>query len=160
MKVDIMKGLRRYKGGFSLVETLVALGILVVVLGGLLQLFIYCSLLSESAKNMTFALSEAQGKVEEIRDHNYAAIAADYAAAGTPGSTFNLTQCTGMGIVRIDSSNADLLQIEVIVSWRNHNNRVIGEDTNLNGTLDTGEDANGNGKLDSVVSLVSLMAKR
>ena len=39
-------------------------------------------------------------------------------------------------------------------------NRVIGEDKNLNGTLDGGEDSNANGRLDSPGQILTLMAQR
>ena len=146
--------------GFSLAEALVTLGLVVVIVTGVLQLFIYCAVLSELSGKMTGVVSEAQAKVEEIFNHSYTLITTDYASGGSPGNTFDLTQATGKGIILIDSSNADLLQIEVVVSWRNRNNRIIGEDKNLSGSLDTGEDANGNGRLDSPVSLVTWIARR
>ncbi len=146
--------------GFSLIEIVVTVGILTILLTNLLGLFIYCSTLAQSAGNMTLAIREAQEKLEEIRDHNYSLITTDYAAGGSPGNIFNLNQLNGKGAVYVDSSSPDLLQIKVVVSWKNKDTRVIGEDTNLNGILDAGEDKNANGQLDSIVSLVTMIAKR
>ena len=146
--------------GFSLAEALVTLGLVVVIVTGVLQLFIYCAVLSELSGKMTGVVSEAQAKLEEIHDHSYTLITTDYVAGGTPGNTFDLTQATGKGVILIDSSNADLLRIEVVVSWQNRNNRVVGEDKNFNGSLDAGEDANGNLRMDSPVSLVTSIARR
>ena len=50
--------------GFTLVEVLIAVGILAIVIVGLLQLFVSCSALAEAAGNTTFALNEAQNKME------------------------------------------------------------------------------------------------
>jgi prepilin-type N-terminal cleavage/methylation domain-containing protein len=148
------------RAGFTLVEVLVAVGILAVVIVGLLRLFIYCSILSDLSGNMTLATNEAQSKLEEIRNHDYGSIVTDYSSGGTPGNTFNLTELTGMGVITIDNSNPDLLQIDINVSWQNKDGRISGEDTDLDGVIDAGEDLDSNGKLDSIASIVSLIARR
>jgi prepilin-type N-terminal cleavage/methylation domain-containing protein len=141
--------------GFTLVELLIVVGILAVVVLGLLQLFIYTSVQAQMAGNKTLAVAAATNKIEEIRNHTYTSIAADYASGGTPGNKFTPANITGKGIIYIGSSNPDLLTIEVDVSWRNKYGRVIGEDLDLDGVKDTGEDVNGNNKLDSPVKLIS-----
>ena len=137
-----LKGLERR--GFSLAELLVTCGILVTVVVILLQLFIYNSVLAELSGNMAYAMSETQAKIEEIKNSDFSLITTNYASGGTPGNTFNLSQGQGIGIIYIDSSNASLLEVSVVVCWRNKNGRIIGEDTNLNGILDAGEDLNSN----------------
>src|SRR4029077_768929 len=81
--------------GFSLAELLVTIGILVTVIVILLQLFIYNSILAELSGNMGFAMSEAQSKMEEIKNSDFAVITTNYASGGTPGNTFNLSQGQG-----------------------------------------------------------------
>ena len=146
--------------GFSLIEVIVTVGILVIVLTSLLGLFIYCSTLAEASGNMTLAIREAQGKLDEIRDHSYSLITTDYGAGGTPGNIFNLNQLNGKGVIYFESPNPELLQIKVVVSWKNKDTRVIGEDVNLNGILEAGEDKNANSQLDSIVSLTTMIARR
>ena len=150
--------------GVTFVELLITSAILSVVILGCLQLFIYSSTEAEMTGNLTSALTETQNKIEEIRNHTYSNIVTDYASGGTPGNTFNLTLLTGKGIVYIDNStapcNSELLCLQVVVSWRNKYNRVVGEDQNLNGVLDAGEDLNGNGKLDSPAMLMSMITRR
>jgi len=90
--------------GISLVEILIAVGILGVVLVGQLKLFIVCSGLASISGNMTAATAAVQSKLEEIRGHEYSDIVADYSDA-----TFDLTDITGKGIIYVDSSNPDLL---------------------------------------------------
>lgn len=146
--------------GFTLAELVVVVGILSVVITGLLQLFIYTSVQAEISGNSTLAISEAQDKMEEIRNHNYDTIVADYASSGTPGNTFDLSLLTGKGVVYIDSSNAELLVVEVVVCWKNKYNRILGEDLDLDGVLDAGEDTNGDLEISSPVKLISMITRR
>ena len=147
---------------FTLVELLVAVIALAVVLVGLVQVFIRCSVLAELSQNKTVAMSEAQGKLEELRNYNFDNIAADYAYGGAL-NPFTLDQLNGTGVIYIDSSTADILEIEIVISWENKYGRIIGEDDDLDGVLDTGspsEDDNGDGKLSSIVTLISRIAAR
>ena len=146
--------------GFSLIEVIITVGILVIVMTNLLGLFIYCSTLAQTSGNTTLAVREAQGKLDEMRDHSYGLITTDYGAGGTPGNIFSLNQLNGKGVIYFESPNPDLLQIKVVVSWKNKDNRLIGEDANLNGILEAGEDKNANGQLDSIVSLTTMIARR
>lgn len=146
--------------GFSFVEMLVTVAILSISLSTVLGFFVYCLNLVNLSSNMTKALHGAQGKMEDIRDHSYSLVATDYAAGGTPGNTFDVAQLKGKGVIYINSTNANLLQVKVTVSWQDQSSRIIGEDLNLNGALDAGEDKNGNGELDSPVSVISLFAMR
>ncbi|MBI3618229.1 MAG: prepilin-type N-terminal cleavage/methylation domain-containing protein [Candidatus Omnitrophica bacterium] len=112
--------------GFTLVEVLIAVGILAVVIVGLLQLFVYCSNLAEAAGNTTLAVNEAQNKMEEIRNHDFNSIATDYASGGTPGNTFTLTSLNGTGTITTSQEaggSSELLRIQIDVSWQNKNSR-------------------------------------
>ncbi len=149
------------KRGVTLIEILVALFILVIGILGTLQLFSYCSYLAEMSGNTNYIIDQAQSKIDEMRSTSFTLIATDYASGGTPGNTFALTNPTAIGVIIIDSSTADLLQVEINVSWKNErNDRIIGEDLDLDGVLDAGEDVNGNGKLDSPVKLITLIARK
>ena len=146
--------------GFTLLELLFAVSILVAVIAGMVRLFVFTSTQADIAGRKTIAVSEAQTKLEEIRNHDYDLVATDYGSGGTPGNTFNLSLIDGMGVIYIDSSNAELLVLEVVVSWNNKYNRVVGEDQDLDGVLDAGEDTNSNGKLDSSVELITYLTRR
>ena len=146
--------------GFSLAELLVTVGILVTVIVILLQLFIYNSVLAELSGNMGYALSDAQSKLEEIRNSDYSVITTNYASGGTPGNTFTLSQGQGRGVIYIDSSNSSLLKVTVVICWRNKDGRVIGEDTDLDGVLDAGEDLDGDGQISSKARFIMRVAKR
>ncbi len=141
--------------GFTLIELLFAVGILAVVLCGILATYSSCFVLGATSKNTNIATNAAIGLMEEVRSTPFAQIPNDYgdlnfAVNGIPASR---------GVVYVDDSNPELLEITVEVCWR-QGNRVIGEDENLNGILDAGEDVNGNGRIDSPVELVARVANR
>ena len=69
-------------------------------------------------------------------------------------------QPTGKGVIYIDSTNPNLLQVKISVSWRDNNGRIVGDDLDLDGDLDSGEDSDGNLQLDSVATIISLVARR
>lgn len=98
----------------------------------------------------------AQERLEEIRNHNFYRIYSDY-----DNTTFEVTGIEeAKGRVDVDNTDPDLLKITVTICWKQVGGRIIGEDLNLDGDLDTGEDSNGNEQLDSPVQIVTLMAKR
>ena len=149
-----------FKDGFTMIEFMITMAILAFVLTGLLQLFNYCIALSEIGGNMTVAMTEIQGKLEEIRNHGFNSIVTDYSSTGTPGDVFSLSQLSATGVIYIDNTNPELLEIEIVASWKGKGTHVFGEDADLDGALDAGEDENGNGKLDAPASIVSLITKR
>jgi len=168
-EMEDKSGMRNQKG-FTVIELMVTVSILVVVLIGLIQLFIYCSRLSDIASKMTMAMSEAQSKIEQIKRHDYDNVVTDYSSGGTPGNTFDLAQLTGKGVIYLEDQDdvgsedgddeGDLIEIKVVVCWQDEQGHIIGEDLNLNGVLDAGEDTNGNGELDSTTTTRSMISKR
>ncbi len=145
---------------FMLAELVVLLGILAVAITSILQLFIHTNALAEMAGNKTAAVSEAQTKIEQIRTNSFNDIATKFASGGTPGNTFDTTLLPGKGVIYIDATNSELLQVDIIICWRDNYGRVIGEDLDLDGVLDSGEDANSNGKIDSPVELITYYTRR
>lgn len=119
------RGAHRSQRGLTLVEVMISVGILAFVIVGLLQLFVYCSTLADAAGNMTLAVNEAQTKMEEIRNHDFDSIAADYASGGTPGSTFILNSPSGTGTITVSEvgGSSQLLQIQIDVNWQNKDGR-------------------------------------
>jgi type II secretory pathway pseudopilin PulG len=141
--------------GFTLAEMLLAVGIAAYALCGIVATYIACFSLISTSKNVSIATAAAQGLLEEIRTDFFPQIVDDYdllifAVNGIPSSR---------GVVYVDDTNPELLRITISICWR-QNLRVIGEDKNLNGVLNTGEDANSNGIIDSPVEIVALVANR
>lgn len=145
--------------GFTLVEVMIATGILATIITGMIRLFILTSIQSDLAGEKTAAISEAQSKLEEIRSASYDLIPLLY-GSGSGGDVFDPILLDGKGVIYIDSSNTELTEMEVVISWRSDNGRVIGEDLNLDGDLDPGEDLNGNNKLDSPAQLATMITRR
>ncbi len=154
---------------FTLIELLIATAILIVALVGLLAAYQGCFLLAENARNLTGSLNSAQAKMEKMRIYNFSLLSGDYAAGGI----YNIFPASGLdgnrkGKIYIQDVstelNGSLLQVRVVICWSEKGGRIIGEDKNLNGILDTtplpSEDTNSNGEFDSPCELVTLMAQR
>lgn len=148
------------KEGFSFPELLVAVGILSVIVVGMIQVFVSSSVLGELSQNSVSAFDQMVSKFEEIRHTNLDDLEAIYGVGGSEGATFAIDLPPGMGLISLDTSNPDLVQISIQMSYRNKYGRITGEDSNLNGVLDVGEDQNGNGVLDSPLTLSTVIAKR
>ncbi len=149
----------RVKSGFSLVEVIMATAILAFALCGILGTYVTCLVLITTSKNVNAATNAAQGIVEEIRSTPFTQIIAKY-----NGMVFTVDDIpSSVGVVYINSTtapaNSNLLEAIVSICWR-QGNRVIGEDTNLNGVLNTGEDINGNNIIDSPVQLKTMVVRR
>lgn len=151
MRRTIIKKRLNHADGFMLLELMIAVGIMIVVLVGYLHLFIYCLALAETSGNITLATTEAQDKLEEMRNHNFSTLTVDYGSSGTPGDTFNLSQLNGTGRVYFvpSTGNPDLLHVEIVVSWTDEKNRTIG-----------GTDDDSDGRIDSPVELETMIANR
>lgn len=138
---------------------MVITGVLAIVILGLVQTFLTCSLLADLASRKTISLEQAQDKLEEILNSNFDTIVTDYASGATPGDQFNLTTISGKGVITASTYATNVVSVDVVVCFQLRNGRIIGEDKNLNGTLDAGEDANGNGAMDSPVKLSTYIRK-
>ena len=152
----ILKVLKRpYNRGFTLVEILLAAAILAFALCGILAMYSTCFVLMATSKNINIATNAAQGLIEEIRSPPFTRIISDYNGLNFIVNAIPLSR----GVVYVDDTDPELLQVTISVCW-NQGNRIIGEDTDLDGVLDAGEDANGNGIIDSPVELVTRIANR
>jgi len=142
------------KKGFTLIELVIATGVFLITILGVLAVYNHSILLSRYSEGRVLALESAQGKLEEMRSHSFTTLQADYSTGGNPGNTFTSAGLTGMGNVAFFDQSNPAIGVQVSVSWR-EKGRLFGEDANLNGVLDAGEDTNGNLRLDSPVELVT-----
>ncbi|HAZ09569.1 MAG: hypothetical protein A2047_01885 [Omnitrophica bacterium GWA2_41_15] len=148
----------KYEHGFTLIELMISVSVLIVALAGLLGVFAHLISLNENSSKLTLAVAACQTKLEEIRNSTFSNTYATY-----NGASFNpqgFTSGEAKGAISINNSNPNLLQVYISVSWRTRSNRIIGEDRNLNGALNAGEDSNANNRLDSPGQLATLMAQR
>ena len=151
------------KHAFTLIELMIASVVIAAALLGLLGVFTACLGLNETSQNITLAINEAQEKLEEIRNTNFASIIASH------NGPFALSGLDGRGLVDatyVTGSNNNLINIRVVICWRQRGERIIGEDDGtgaggiaLDGVLNGSEDADGDNLLDSPAQIVTLMAR-
>lgn len=135
---------------------MLAAGILAFGICGVLVTYLTLFVFSDLNRNFTLAASSLQAKMEEIKRTNFTALSA------LNGTTFNLngfSSSDAKGRIEIsDTVYTDLKRVRLIICLRSRS-RVIGEDANLNGVLNSGEDSNGNGRLDSPLELIGLVVR-
>jgi len=144
-------------GGFTLLEVLFASAIMAACISGLLLTYINLLTLTDLTRFFTVATNAASRKIEEIKRLPYGTIA-DY-----NNTTFNVADFyppeDAIGRVEVanttNTTGAFLKRIRVVVCFRTRG-RVIGEDKNLNGALDSGESPDS--RLDSPVEIVTYVA--
>ncbi|UCB56565.1 MAG: prepilin-type N-terminal cleavage/methylation domain-containing protein [Candidatus Omnitrophota bacterium] len=176
------------RAGFTLVELMVAVALLVAVLLGLLGVFIGCANLNETSRNLTIAMYGAQEQLEVIRNYDdFDMIANDFFVNGSPnlfdpagedddldgvldageddnGNGVLDSPLNGAGAMFISPfgapPDADIYQVRIVVTWFQKGGRQIGEDTDLDGILDAGEDDNNDGVLSSPAQITTLVTER
>lgn len=140
--------LRIYKG-FTIIEIMLSVVVLVSLLVGLMGIYIYCFELQETANNTTIALNQARAKLEEIRNSGFDSIITNYNNKTWPLSALD-------GRMRTEATSVvtgSLIDIRVVVCWRQKGGRIIGSatfDANRNFTNCT----------NSPVELVTSLSKR
>ena len=150
--------------GFTLIEVLITTLFLSVALLSTLGLFAYSLTSAETNRNSTIAQYEVEGKIEEICANDYSIIKTTYTNAGAIKNTpFNLiNNLTGRGVIiaqELAGATNGLLKVKVAVCY-GQGQRIIGEDTNLNGVLDAGEDLNGNNEIDSPYAIERVIVNK
>jgi prepilin-type N-terminal cleavage/methylation domain-containing protein len=152
-------------GGFTLVELLLAVGIFAVCLCGILLTYIGMLLLSDLSRDLTLGTNAVQAKMEEMKNTGFDSL------SSFNGTTFAINGFSisyAKGRIEVCDNvtcpalvpYGDLKRVRIVACFKSRG-RVIGEDKNLNGSLDIGmgEDTNGNTRLDSPVELLTLIAK-
>jgi len=166
------------ESGFTLAEVLLAVAILGFALCGILATYLACFNLASISKNTNIATSAAQGIIEQIRATPFTTLSdRTQPQIELNGNFYNLTNISSnrwslvftvnnmpanMGVAYIDIDNPiapTIITATVSVCWR-EGNKIMGEDVNLNGRLDSGEDTNGNGIIDSPMELITQIANR
>jgi len=83
------------KKGFTLVELMVSMVILVALMGGFMTTYNGLLKAAQQTRDSSFAYSTAFSKLEEIMEHDFNLLKKDYSPGGTPGPTFTITDLTG-----------------------------------------------------------------
>ena len=142
--------------GFTLIEVLLAAGILAFGICGVLVTYLTLFVFSDLNRNFTLAANSLQAKMEEMKRTNFATL------PSLQGTTFNIngfSSSDAKGRIEVsDTDYSDLKRVRLIICLRSRG-RVIGEDANLDGVLNSGEDSNGNGRLDSPLEVIGLVVR-
>lgn len=146
--------LRLNRKGFTLLELMIASGVLVIVLAGLLSAYISCLEMNETTKNSNLALGAVQEELENLRKAPFQTLNATYTFYAT-GPLANLS----LGRVVVNTTNSSFYRVDAGMCWKQRNSRIIGECRDNSGTL-VFNDTNGNGIMDSPVQLTTYMAQR
>lgn len=155
----LLERLEKQRGAFAkgltVLEVLLAIGILAFTLCGIMVTYTSTMALIATTKSSNIATDAAMGLMEEIRAGSFTRIKNDY-----DGLVFTVNNLpSSVGVVYVNNTNPELLRVTTSVCWR-QGNRVIGEDTNLDGVLAPAEDTNGNGIIDSPVKLETRIANK
>lgn len=145
------------KEGFTLLELLIASGVLIIALTGLLATYAACFDLVETTRNSNLALNAAQKTLEEMRSINFLSVYPNY-----NNQTFQVSGMpvnSSLGFVSINNSNSSLLNVAIGVCWRQRGSRIIGECVDSGGVI-AFSDSNGDGRLNSPVELSTFMSQR
>ncbi len=101
---------KRANNGFTLLELMVAAGILVVAITGLLAAFINASFLSQANRNKIIAVNDAQYVLENLRNTDYGNL-----------TTYNDTTFTNLNdeliTVTVTTPSANIKEVVANVTW-------------------------------------------
>ncbi len=135
----------------TLPELMVASVIFIIALVAILYSYLKCLELQDFGRNVSIATQAVKNKMENIKNATFSTLRSTY-----NNTTFTATGITnGRGIIYVDDSNPNLVQVKIAFCWKQPNGRVVGEDKNINGVLNAGEDKNGNGQIDSYVQITT-----
>ncbi len=158
------KSMGRYKKqrnlvtGFTLVEVLLCMSLLLGLFLGGMSIYVYCFELQETTRNTNSVLNDVRAKLEEIRNSSFSSIVTTYSS-----KVFNLSAINGKmrtEAAYVTGSSNNLIDIRVVACWRQKGGRIIGE-----GKVDglgnlVFSDLNSNGKIESPVELVTAISKK
>ena len=120
MKIKVI--LKRQQG-FTLMESLVALSILLISITGTLGLFTIGFRTLVVPKHLTVATNIARAKMAEIKNTSFESITATYdPEVDYPVENSSLPDGTILNISYPDGEGADPLAISVAVSWQEDDN--------------------------------------
>ena len=114
--------------GMTLTELLLAAAILAFVLCGLVSLFVSCSLLNDSNRNLTTVMTHAQYILEDIRDSNFTNLESSI----TTGSwDWNEAEIVSHNLVALSNESIDTdvfqsgnpLGVSVRIDWTDRRGR-------------------------------------
>ena len=175
MRQDFL-GKRKKRQGFSLLEVAMAMMIISVLAVSVSGAMVASLQAAGTSSDRTIAIQILTEQMELIRSQAIGNFDSVLPAAGTVGviaipvsaANYPNSRLVDRAAFHIDvqrlnvpvANNPDLIEVTGTISWRSQNNRLYGEDANLNGSLDLGEDLNGDGVLTSPVQITTRFSRR
>jgi type II secretory pathway pseudopilin PulG len=147
--------LLKKNNGFTFLELLVATGILVVSLSGMVSAYISCSKMAETTKNSNLALGAIQEQLEALRKvplSNSTTLYYFTIADNVSGFLKNT------GRITITPINLNFSRVDADICWE-QGSRIIGPCSDQNGTL-VFNAPNVNGDSTAPVQVTTFMAQR
>ncbi len=157
--------------GFTLVEVLLCMGLLLGLFMSVINVYLYCFNLQETSRKTTIALNEAQAKLEEIKNlvsdlnddmyiDNFENIVVNY-----DGEILDLPSINGKIMTEAnyvtdvnDPDNLNLVMVRVVVCWRQKGGRIIGE-AKIDGADNlVFSDLDADGTIESPVELITAIS--
>lgn len=151
--------MKKKYSGLTLLEICLATLVFIIALIGILLFYLNAQEFNELASSFTIALNEAEKMLEVIKSTQFSEIYATYNNYRFDPEGFSSGLAKGVVYIDREAGRDDLLRVNVVVCFR-VGRRIVGEDLDLDGVLDSGEDENGNGRLDSPVELTTLVTSR
>ncbi len=116
--------------GVTLVEVMLAAGILIFALSGMLALFIHCMNLNQASRHTAEASSHAQMIVEQIRTTNFGAIEGNITqwnltTSQLQSSPYSLNTLTNETAITNVTISGNPLGISVTVAWDERGSRSM-----------------------------------
>lgn len=118
--------------GFTLAELLLATALMALVLCGLLALFVSCTVVNGSSRNLTTATAHARYILEDIRAAGLTGLEARINSGGTTGwdmsaadllAAYGLTTLSNESVATQVTQTGDPLGVSVTVNWNDRGRR-------------------------------------
>ncbi|MFC1806854.1 type II secretion system protein J [Candidatus Omnitrophota bacterium] len=148
-------------GGFTLIEIMFAMAIFALAACGTMSLFISAATIKDSAGYSTLMSNRTRQEIEDaIWQSDFSSLNSYVLLPpAVPNDTSLVCYVTNHNS-GFCPNQGNLKEVRLVLSYREKERRVRGEDQNLNGVLDGGEDLNGDGRLSSPVEIVTYVARR
>lgn len=138
-------------------ELMIASAILMFIIIGLLYTYIACFELNEFNRNLTFANNALQAEMESLRETPFDDLPL---LDGTSFTLDGFPSGSSTGFIDIYATPyADLMYVRLVGCWSQKSGRIIGEDRNLDGTLQPSEDLDLDNVMDSPAEIATFISR-
>lgn len=116
----------RKSRGLSLLEIMIALAVLAIALSGIISATLHGQTMQDLNRQLDLARNAAMTKMEEVRARDFTTIVTTYGGAANANNRFGVTGlrpppsvlANQIGVVSLDASNANLIEVRVRVDWQ------------------------------------------